>query len=96
MNRQTSLNRNTIPFQNLSNTTEQLNYYCRRVLPGKMVEMLAAMQSYAAYMRDNVPVVMAITAGVDAKDPSLVHDLQVFDCIGEPLNLVECNRIYAK
>ena len=51
---------------------------CRRVLPGKMVEMLAAMQSYAAYMRENVPGVMAITAGVDAKDPSLVHDLQVF------------------
>ena len=43
-----------------------------------MVEMLAAMQSYAAYMRDNVPGVMAITAGADAKDPSLVHDLQVF------------------
>ena len=41
-----------------------------------MVEMLAAMQSYAAHMRDHVPGVMAITAGVDAKDPSLVHDLQ--------------------
>ena len=41
-----------------------------------MVEMLAAMQSYAAYMREHVPGVMAITAGVDAKDPSLVHDLQ--------------------
>ena len=41
-----------------------------------MVDMLAAMQSYAAYMRDNVPGVMAITAGVDAKDPNLVHDLQ--------------------
>lgn len=53
-------------------------YNHRRVLPGKMVEMLAAMQSYAAHMRDHVPGVMAITAGVDAKDPSLVHDLQIF------------------
>ena len=71
-----------------------MNFYCRRVLPGKMVDMLAAMQSYAAYMRENVPGVMAITAGVDAKDPSLVHDLQVLDCIWETLNSVESGRIY--
>ena len=44
--------------------------------PDIAAAMLAAMQSYAAYMRENVPGVMAITAGVDAKDPSLVHDLQ--------------------
>ena len=53
-------------------------YNHRKVLKGKMQAMLHAMQAYADYMYQNVPGVMALTCGVDQKDPLLVHDLQIF------------------
>ena len=53
-------------------------YNHRKVLKGKMKSMLDAMQAYADYMYENVPGVMALTCGVDDKDPLLVHDLQIF------------------
>ena len=53
-------------------------YNHRKVLKGKMKAMLDAMQAYADYMYQNVPGVMALTCGVDGKDPLLVHDLQIF------------------
>ena len=53
-------------------------YNHRKVLKGKMQAMLDAMESYADYMYEHVPGVMAITCGIDDKDPLLVHDLQIF------------------
>ena len=35
-------------------------------------------KAYADYMYDNVPGVLALTAGQDTEDPLLLHDLQVF------------------
>jgi len=53
-------------------------YNHRKVLPGKMTELLRAQQAFADDMYKNVPGVVALTAGVDAEDPLLLHDLQVF------------------
>ena len=48
------------------------------ILPGRLEFLLEAQQAYADYMFLNTPGVLAITAGLDAEDPNLLHDFQVF------------------